>query len=93
MCQQIVVVDASCLERLLLFPERGFPHWTSMEMIITVISAPKLHSLGLFSRDSPRLEFGSTVFQVYLYLLTFTFRGIQISLTNHDLTFYILFLP
>ncbi|CAD6264242.1 unnamed protein product [Miscanthus lutarioriparius] len=41
----------------------GFPHWTSMEMVITVISAPKLHSLGLFSRDSPRLEFGSTVFQ------------------------------
>jgi hypothetical protein len=86
-CPQIILEDVPCLERLRLFPEWGFPHRTSMEMVIKVISAPKLHSLGLFCRDSPRLEFGSTVFQVYLYLLTFMFRGIQTSLTNQDLTF------
>ena len=70
-CPQIILEDVPCLERLLLFPQ-----WGSTEMVITVISAPKLHILGRFSRDYPRVEFGSTILQVYPYLITYTFRGI-----------------
>jgi hypothetical protein len=82
MCKQITVEDAPRLERLILFP-----HWKYMEMVVTIVSAPKLHVVGQLSIDNPVLELESAIFQVCLYLLTFTFRGIQISLTDQDLTY------
>ncbi|CAD6227088.1 unnamed protein product [Miscanthus lutarioriparius] len=58
MCEQIIVEDAPCLERLILFPHRNY-----MEMVITVVSAPKLHVLGQLSVDNPMLELESAIFQ------------------------------
>ncbi|CAL5077823.1 unnamed protein product [Urochloa decumbens] len=56
--QRLVIQDAPCLERLILCGQ----HFYS-EMIISVISAPKLYALGQLPVEGrPRLEFGATVF-------------------------------
>nr|XP_034579022.1 F-box/LRR-repeat protein At3g03360-like [Setaria viridis] len=60
----LILVDAPCLERLLIFPD-------AQMMDISVISAPKLNILGPLSDDLYTVEFGTTVFQVYLPLSHF----------------------
>ena len=59
--QQLILEDAPSLERLLYFSSG-----VSRAMDISVISAPKLDTLGPLDDDFPRLDFGATVFQVYL---------------------------
>nr|CAB3451764.1 unnamed protein product [Digitaria exilis] len=56
--QQLIIEDAPCLERLLLFGE-GFGE----QMVILVVSAPKLKIFGQLPVQYPRLEFGATIFQ------------------------------
>ncbi|OEL21636.1 hypothetical protein BAE44_0017346, partial [Dichanthelium oligosanthes] len=56
--QQLILEDAPCLERLLLF-STGY----GKIMDISVISAPKLDTLGPLSDDLSKVEFGTTVFQ------------------------------
>ncbi|KAF8731375.1 hypothetical protein HU200_016433 [Digitaria exilis] len=56
--QQLIIEDAPCLERLLLFGE-GFGE----QMVISVVSAPKLKIFGQLPVQYPRLEFGATIFQ------------------------------
>ncbi|GJM97550.1 hypothetical protein PR202_ga14485 [Eleusine coracana subsp. coracana] len=56
--QQMIIVDASSLERLLLLSCGA-----AMEMDILVISAPNLVNLGQIGDKFPRLQFGTTVFQ------------------------------
>ncbi|KAG2631303.1 hypothetical protein PVAP13_2NG009700, partial [Panicum virgatum] len=56
--QQLILEDAPSLERLLYFSSG-----VSRAMDISVISAPKLDTLGPLSDKFPRLDFGATVFQ------------------------------
>ncbi|CAL5091954.1 unnamed protein product [Urochloa decumbens] len=55
----LIIEDAPCLERLLLFGQ-GQKH---SDMIISVIRAPKLSVLGQLPSEVPRLELGPTIFQ------------------------------
>ncbi|KAL6907823.1 hypothetical protein ACP4OV_001993 [Aristida adscensionis] len=55
--KQLTIEDAPCLERLLFFGARGD------DINISVISAPKLATLGKVYADSPRLQLGTTIFQ------------------------------
>jgi hypothetical protein len=65
--QELVVVDAPCLERLLpLHPKNG-------PAAIRIISAPKLKILGMLSEDISELHFGTTVFQVAAAFIHCTF--------------------
>ena len=76
MLEQLIIEDAPCLERLLLFGQ-GFRE----EMVISVISAPKLEILGQLPLTGLRLEFGATAFQVPLRPLHFhVLVGIQFAL-------------
>jgi hypothetical protein len=54
--RQLIIEDAPCLERLLIF------RFTDTD--ISVISAPRLKILGSVSSRFPRLQFGTTTFQV-----------------------------
>ncbi|KAF8731374.1 hypothetical protein HU200_016432 [Digitaria exilis] len=56
--EQIIIGDAPCLERLLLFGDNF-----RKEMVISVVSAPKLQIFGQLPALCPRLEFGATIFQ------------------------------
>nr|XP_034582847.1 putative FBD-associated F-box protein At5g22720 [Setaria viridis] len=58
--QHLILEDAPCLERLLIFPS-AFGYAKMMD--ISVISAPKLNILGPISDDLSTVEFGTTVFQ------------------------------
>ncbi|XP_066398495.1 putative F-box/LRR-repeat protein At3g28410 [Miscanthus floridulus] len=53
--QQLVIEDAPCLERLL--------HFGGTQMNITVMSAPRLATLGKLFDGFSMLQFGATVFQ------------------------------
>ncbi|KAL6878458.1 hypothetical protein ACP4OV_012628 [Aristida adscensionis] len=53
--KQLTIVDAPCLETLLFFGAYG--------VNISVISAPKLATLGTPYNHSPRLQLGTTIFQ------------------------------
>ncbi|KAG2640077.1 hypothetical protein PVAP13_2KG067800 [Panicum virgatum] len=59
--QQLILEDAPSLERLLCSSSL-----CGRVIDISVISAPKLDTLGPLDDDFPRLDFGATVFQVYL---------------------------
>lgn len=54
--RQLIIEDAPSLERLLIFKD--------MEMDNSVISTPKLKILGNLCTIFPRLQFGTTTFQV-----------------------------
>ncbi|CAO1939925.1 unnamed protein product [Urochloa humidicola] len=56
--EELIIEDAPCLERLLFFGQS-----VRVEMVISVISAPKLEILGQLPILGPRLEFGATAFQ------------------------------
>ncbi|KAF8713912.1 hypothetical protein HU200_027893 [Digitaria exilis] len=59
MLQQLIIDDAPCLERLLLFGQIFHE-----DMVISVISAPKLYVLGqLPVEHQPTLKFAATVIQ------------------------------
>nr|CAB3451762.1 unnamed protein product [Digitaria exilis] len=63
MLQQLIIDDAPCLERLLLFGQIFHE-----DMVISVISAPKLYVLGqLPVEHQPTLKFAATVIQVSLH--------------------------
>ncbi|CAN6180937.1 unnamed protein product [Urochloa humidicola] len=59
--QHLILEDAPCLERLLVFPCLRTGYVKIMD--ISVIWAPKLDILGPLSDDISRVEFGTTVFQ------------------------------
>ncbi|CAL5034436.1 unnamed protein product [Urochloa decumbens] len=59
--QHLVLEDAPCLERLLIF--RHSTRYAKIIMDVSVISAPKLDIFGPLSDDLSRLEVGTTVFQ------------------------------
>ncbi|RCV10126.1 hypothetical protein SETIT_2G087300v2 [Setaria italica] len=58
--QHLILEDAPCLERLLIFP---YAYGYAKIMNISVISAPKLNILGPLCDDLSTVEFGTTVFQ------------------------------
>ncbi|KAF8731386.1 hypothetical protein HU200_016446 [Digitaria exilis] len=60
MFQHLVIEDAPCLERLLLF---GIVIGVPLD--ISVISAPKLSVLGKLFDGFPKLQFDTTVFQAF----------------------------
>jgi hypothetical protein len=55
---QLLVMDAPCLQRLLFFFGRT-------KIDISVISAPRLDTLGKLFDNFPKLQFSTTVFQVH----------------------------
>ncbi|CAO1939352.1 unnamed protein product [Urochloa humidicola] len=58
--QHLILEDAPCLERLLIFRHSTL---YAKVMDVSVISAPKLDVFGPLSDDLSRLEIGTTVFQ------------------------------
>ncbi|CAO1939939.1 unnamed protein product [Urochloa humidicola] len=60
--KQLIIQDAPCLERLLLF-DAPYMVYPGSEIDISVISAPILKILGGLSMKFPRLQFGTTTFQ------------------------------
>ncbi|KAL6647715.1 hypothetical protein ACP70R_015152 [Stipagrostis hirtigluma subsp. patula] len=79
---KLVIEDAPCLERLLLFEHRY-----RVKIDVTVNSASKLDVLGLFN-DSSRLELGTTVFQgLRLVNLTTVVQSVKVlSLLQDNLS-------
>jgi hypothetical protein len=62
--QEVIIVDAPCLERFLYFDA---PAYASKAIDLTVISAPKLETIVCLKEDwfcHPRLVFGTTAMQV-----------------------------
>ncbi|CAL5077776.1 unnamed protein product [Urochloa decumbens] len=60
--QHLILEDAPCLQRLLIFPySTGYKYIKIMD--ISIISAPKLDVLGPLNYDLSRLEVGTTVFE------------------------------
>ena len=61
---EVIIVDALCLEGFLYFDA---PAYASKGIDLTVISAPKLETIGCLKEDwfhHPRLVFGTTAIQV-----------------------------
>ncbi|CAL5077775.1 unnamed protein product [Urochloa decumbens] len=80
--QHLILEDAPCLERLLLFSPG-----TRKVMDISVISAPKLDILGPLSDDFSRVEIGSTVFQGPLVSFVTVMPSVKIlALVNEHLS-------
>jgi hypothetical protein len=61
--EELTIVDAPSMERLLLFETDGGP------MNIDVQGAPNLQVLGSLSSSMPRVQLGSTVLQVLTLLV------------------------
>ncbi|CAN6196713.1 unnamed protein product, partial [Urochloa humidicola] len=60
--KQLIIEDAPCLERLMVF-EASYMVYPGSEIDISVISAPILEILGELSGKFPRLQFSTTTFQ------------------------------
>ena len=75
--ESIAVVNAPCLDRLILWEVRGYPNPTSgLRTRIKIGIAPKLRILGYLDPAQHLLEIGGTVIMVLLqfyYLLSFHF--------------------
>ncbi|CAL5077766.1 unnamed protein product [Urochloa decumbens] len=81
--QQLIIEDAPCLERLLLF---GI--YFEKVLDISVISAPKLATLGQISDRFPKLKFDTTIFQgSNLVSMAAVVHSVKIlALTNNHLS-------
>ncbi|TKW06609.1 hypothetical protein SEVIR_7G250950v4 [Setaria viridis] len=85
--QQLIIEDATCLERL--NQKAHFRYGKVMNIL--VISAPKLGILGLLYDGYPRLQIGTTVFQgLRLVTMTAVVRRVKVlALSNANLSLYV----
>ncbi|CAL5077242.1 unnamed protein product [Urochloa decumbens] len=75
---QLIIQDAPCLERLLVFQYS--------EMDISVTSAPRLKILGRISSKFPRLQFGTTTFQgTSMVSLTTVVHSVKLYIQTDEL--------